>query len=108
MKVLKQSFARQLLNRCRAGVDSQRPSLWKIPLTEGRIWQHRFYDFVVFTDKKRVEKLRYMHRNPVVRGLVLGPEQWNWSSYRHYALGERGPVLVNEAQKAEMRVHGIV
>jgi putative transposase len=107
MKVLKQSFARQLLNRCRAGVDPRQSSLWKIPLTEGHVWQHRFYDFVVFTEKKRVEKLRYMHRNPVVRGLVLAPEQWNWSSYRHYALGERGRVLVNEAQKAEMRVRGI-
>jgi len=81
--------------------------LWKIPLTEGHVWQHRFYDFVVFTEKKRAEKLRYMHRNPVVRGLVLAPEEWNWSSYRHYALGEQGPVLVNEAQKAEMQVRGI-
>jgi len=107
MKVLKQSFARQLLNRCRAGVDPRHSSLWKIPLTEGHVWQHRFYDFVVFTEKKRVEKLRYMHRNPVVRGLVLAPKQWNWSSYRHYVLGERGPVLVNEAQKAEMRERGI-
>ena len=107
MKVLKQSFARQLLNRCRAAVDRQQSFLWKIPLTEGHVWQHRFYDFVVFTEKKRVEKLRYMHRNPVVRGLVLTPEQWDWSSYRHYALGEQGPVLVNEAQKAEMRVRGI-
>ena len=42
-----------------------------------------------------------------VRGLVLAPEQWSWSSYRHYALGEWGPVLVNEAQPAEMRVRGI-
>jgi putative transposase len=107
MKVLKHSFARQLLNWCRAAVDPQQSFLWKIPLTEGHVWQHRFYDFVVFTEKKRVEKLRYMHRNPVVRGLVLAPEEWNWSSYRHYALGERGPVLVNEAQKAEMRVRGI-
>jgi putative transposase len=107
MKVLKQSFARQLLERCRAGVDPRRSSVWKIPLTEGHVWQHRFYDFVVFTEKKRVEKLRYMHRNPVVRGLVLAPEEWNWSSYRQYALGECGPVLVNEAQKAEMRVRGI-
>ena len=107
MKVLKQSFARQLLNRRRAKVDPWQSSLWKIPLTEGHVWQHRFYDFVVFTEKKRVEKLRYMHRNPVVRGLVLTPEQWNWSSYRHYAWGERGPVVVNEAQKAEMRLRGI-
>jgi putative transposase len=107
MKVLKQSFARQLLNRCRAAVDPRHSFSWKIPLTEGHVWQHRFYDFVVFTEKKRVAKLRYMHRNPVVRGLVLAPEEWNWSSYRHYALGERGPVLVNQAQKAEMRVRGI-
>ena len=107
MKVLKQSFARQLLDRCRAAVDLQPSFLWKIPLTEGHVWQHRFYDFVVFTEKKRVEKLRYMHRNPVVRGLVPEPEEWNWSSCRHYALGERGPVLVNEAQKGELRVRGV-
>jgi putative transposase len=108
MKVLKQSFARELLNQCRAGADPWQSSLWRSPLTEGHVWQHRFYDFVEFTEKKRAEKLRYMHRNPIVRGLAMTPEQWNWSSYRHYALGERGPVLVNEAQKTESRVRGIV
>jgi putative transposase len=104
MKVLKQSFARRLLNRWR---DPPQSSEWATSLTAGHVWQHRFYDFVVFTEKKRVEKLRYMHRNPVMRGLVLEPGQWNWSSYRHYAVGERGPVLVNEVQKAEMRVRSI-
>jgi hypothetical protein len=49
------------------------------------------------------EKLRYMHRNPVQRGLVLEPQQWLWSSFRHYAYGERGPILVNETRKAELR-----
>jgi hypothetical protein len=38
------------------------------------------------------EKLRYMHRNPVKRGLVGSPEQWKWSSYRFYLLGEEGQV----------------
>jgi hypothetical protein len=66
-----------------------------------------FYDFVVFTEKKRVEKLRYMHRNPVQRGLVLRPEDWLWSSFRHYAYGERGPVLVNGTQKAELHIRKI-
>jgi hypothetical protein len=33
------------------------------------VWQRRFYDFNVWTARKRIEKLRYMHRNPVVRGL---------------------------------------
>jgi hypothetical protein len=36
--------------------------------------------------------------------LVLEPEQWRWSSYRHYAYGESGVVLVNELQKAELKV----
>ncbi len=42
-----------------------------------------------------MEKLRYIHRNPVTRGLVAAPEQWRWSSFRAYALGEKGPVAVN-------------
>ena len=44
------------------------------------VWQRRFYDFNVWTARKRIEKLRYMHRNPVARGLVQEPEQWPWSS----------------------------
>jgi hypothetical protein len=35
---------------------------------------------------------------------VLEPDQWTWSSYRHYAYGEAGPVLVNEPRTTEMRV----
>ena len=107
MKVLKQSFARRLLQKLRADADARQSSLWNTALSEGHVWQCRFYDFVVFTEKKRIEKLRYMHRNPVARGLVLAPEQWKWSSYQHYAAGKRGPVLVNEAQKAELRVREI-
>ena len=63
--------------------------------------------FRLFTEKKRVEKLRYMHRNLVQRGLVLKPEEWVWSSFRHYAYGERGPVLVNETRKAELHIRKI-
>ena len=59
-----------------------------------QFWQRRFYDFNVFTEKKRIEKLKYMHRNPVVRELVAKPEDWRWSSYRHYMFGEEGEVKV--------------
>jgi putative transposase len=50
-------------------------------------WQARYYDFNVHNEAKRVEKLRYMHRNPVKRGLVSKPEDWPWSSFSHYATG---------------------
>ena len=36
---------------------------------------------------KRVEKLKYMHGNPVVRGLAEQPEDWPWSSVGPYATG---------------------
>jgi len=51
-------------------------------------WQPRYYDFNVFREPKLMEKLDYMHRNPVQRGLVTRPEDWRWSSARHYATGE--------------------
>ena len=57
-------------------------------------WQTRYFDFNVFSHNKRVEKLKYMHRNPVARGLVDRPEEWVWSSYRHYLLDEPGPVCI--------------
>ena len=38
-------------------------------------------------------EVRYMHRNPVVRRLVLQAEQWRWSSFRHEANGQAGLVL---------------
>ena len=106
MKVLKQSFSQRLLQNMRAA-GRQRTSLRENAIAAGHVWQRRFYDFVVFTEKKRVEKLRYMHRNPVARGLVPAPERWEWSSYRYYATGEGGPVLINEERKAELRVRRI-
>lgn len=57
-------------------------------------WLPRYFDFNVITHAKRVEELRYMHRNPVERGLVAKPEDWPWSSFRHYLTGEPGPVEI--------------
>jgi|CZKD01.1.fsa_nt_gi putative transposase len=64
--------------------------------TPHHIWQSRFYDFNLWSQRKEIEKLKYMHRNPVVRGLVEKPEEWGWSSYRSYAYGEPGLVRVND------------
>ena len=59
-------------------------------------WQRRFYDFNVWSARKQSEKLRYMHRNPVTRGLVSAPELWAWSSFRWYPCAEAGVVNVND------------
>src|SRR5271165_6808433 len=57
-------------------------------------WQARYYDFNVWTKRKRVEKLCYIHRNPVKRGLVEKPEDWPWSSFRHHLTGEESVVEI--------------
>src|ERR1700691_2143889 len=81
MPVVKQRFAQRVLRRVRQERNGNQTSLWN--LTPAHVWQARFYDFQarfydfnVWTEHKRVEKLRYMHRNPVKRGLVAAPEQW--------------------------------
>ena len=66
-------------------------------------WQARYYDFNVWSEKKFVEKLRYIHRNPVKRGLVARPEEWRWSSFRHYAVGEAGVVEIESQWTARKR-----
>ncbi len=70
---------------------------------KGPFWQQRYYDFNVFSHRKYVEKLRYMHRNPVHRGLVGSPEDWEWSSFRHYLTGSRGVVEIESEWTARER-----
>jgi len=81
MKVVKQRFARRFNQTRRRPVAAQM-ALWDSH--PERVWQKRFYDFNVWSERKHIEKLRYMHRNPVKRGLVERPEQWRWSSFRSY------------------------
>ncbi len=68
-----------------------------------RFWQVRYYDFPVWSEAKQIGKLRYMHRNPVKRGLVESPEQWRWSSFLHYATGAEGVVEIESQWTARRR-----
>lgn len=54
-----------------------------------RVWQRGGYDLNIWSEKKRLEELNYMHNNPVKRGLVAQPGDWPWSSWRFYYLGDR-------------------
>jgi len=68
-----------------------------------QFWQVRYYDFPVWTEEKRIEKLRYIHRNPVKRGLVAKPEDWKWSSFVHYSTGAQGIVEIESQWTARRR-----
>jgi putative transposase len=68
-----------------------------------QFWQRRYYDFNVHSPEKRTEKIRYIHRNPVTRGLVSKPEDYPWSSFNHYATDEPGPIEIESEWIARRR-----
>ena len=53
-----------------------------------RIFKPDDYDFNIFTQDKLIEKLNYMHNNPVKRGLVEKPTKYFYSSSRNYELND--------------------
>lgn len=83
LQVVKQRSSRKM----RAMLNSDEPD---------QFWQTRFYDFNIFTRAKQLEKLQYMHLNPVQHGLASSTTAWEWSSARFYELGEQGSVQVLE------------
>lgn len=66
-------------------------------------WQKRYYDFNVRSEEEFREKLRYIHRNPVKKQLCARPEDWEWSSLRHYATGLEGVVEIESDWTANKR-----
>jgi putative transposase len=70
--------------------------LWRVPRPSSA-WAGLFIDHRVRTvsqNQKKFVEPRYIHRNPVQRGLVTRPEDWGWSSSRHYATGETSAVEI--------------
>jgi putative transposase len=70
---------------------------------ERPFWQAHYYDFNVSSRAKFVEKLRYIHRNPVARGLAANPGDWKRSSFLHYQTGIRGTVEIESEWTARQR-----
>ena len=99
MQVLKQRVSKRLRprRRKRASATQLRLPLDGVDDALPRLWQERFYDFNVWSHKKKVEKLQYMHMNPVKNKLVSrpifigglqvepAPEEWPWSSFSFYS-----------------------
>jgi putative transposase len=85
LKSLKQGVARRLIG------DAE------------HFWQKRYYDFNVRDHAQFVEKLHYIHWNPVKRGLCEHPEDWPWSSFLHHATGGEGRVEIESEWTARKR-----
>ena len=68
-----------------------------------QFWQSRYFDANIRGEADRSEVIRYIHRNPVKRGLVGSPGEYRWSSFNHYATGIRGVVEIESEWTARLR-----
>ena len=95
---LKLSMTRKALNWVRR--NSPR-FLARMEQRQGGVVRHRFwlpgggYDRNLRSPHDVHEKIRYIHANPVRRGLVARPEDWPWSSARAHLHGADEPIPID-------------
>ena len=97
MQVVKQRFARRVLRRKRRN-PAQR-ELWPDP---PHVWQHRFYDFNIWSERKHRETP--LHAPQPCKARISSRTGAMASSYRSYAHQEAGKVKINQWPKAVMKV----
>jgi len=71
--------------------------------TRPQFWQTRYFDRNIRGEEAMYEVIRYIHRNPVKRGLVCNPEDYPWSSFTHYLTGHPGPIQLESHWTATLR-----
>jgi REP-associated tyrosine transposase len=89
MQVLKQRVSRACRKKKRT---TKQLDIWQDDVSPA-FWQRRYYDFNVYSQRKHIEKLRYMHRNPVKRGTgafsrIVALEQLSAVSFWRSGSGE--------------------
>jgi len=97
------SLARALQSLKSASARMARRADAKVAGAAPRFWQTRYYDRYMRDFAEFSEKLRYIHRNPVRRGLCAAPEDWRWSSFRHYLDGSDVGVRIESKWAARIR-----
>jgi len=76
----------------------------RLKVDRERFWQDRYFVRNIRGEAARSEVIRYIHRNPVKRGLVASPAEYRWSSFNHYATGLRGVVEIESEWMARLRL----
>ena len=60
-----------------------------------QVWEHRFDDLALYSDKVFRTKLDYIHNNPIKEGLVNSPSNYLYSSARNYDSGDHSVIRVD-------------
>jgi putative transposase len=63
----------------------------------GTLWEGRYKSSLITDERYLLACHRYIELNPVRAGMVGDPDDFAWSSYRHYARGHTDPLLADHA-----------
>jgi putative transposase len=55
--------------------------------SQHQVWQEGSHPQAILSDEMMLQKLEYLHNNPVNRGLVASPEHWRYSSAHEWLPG---------------------
>jgi len=58
--------------------------------SEHQVWQEGFHPQQIQHNEMLLQKIEYIHYNPVKRGIIEKPEHWVYSSARDYISGQPG------------------
>lgn len=58
------------------------------------VWQREYYESAVRDEKSFIGRLNYIHNNPVKRGLVTSPDEYEFSSYHQYYGTQREKIQI--------------
>ena len=99
LKAIKEPFSKRVLARLRREKSQLLPELVdRQPSGRStcRFWQPGGgHDRNIWTAQELHEKIRYIHNNPVRRGLVDRAEDWPWSSCRAWEMGIDEPIAID-------------
>ena len=63
--------------------------------SEYQVWQESFHPKEILTDEIFQQKIDYIHMNPVKKGLVNEPGDWEYSSAGFFSNGVEGVLHLN-------------
>ena len=61
-----------------------------------QVWQEGIHPQMILNEEMLMQKIEYIHYNPVRHGLVDAPEHWRYSSSRNYLLNDHSVIPIDE------------
>jgi putative transposase len=62
----------------------------------GHVFEKRYGAELIDSPDYEKDVSKYIHLNPYIAGMVEAPEDYLWSSYRNYLLGEESPLITTQ------------